>query len=188
VIDDKLYVLKLNSTVLECLSSVLKESKLTGEMLLDISRENGLYATTEKAIRKAFNKSKTSSSSNDPLLQSNASFFTAKLSDVEELVRFWHINLGHASKRNMITIVENKLIDGLGDEITAAQIAKHFPECADCVHGNMAQKRHPKSADRVYKIGETLAIDVLEAGSEFKGTEATSSPIGGKLKVKKSPN
>ena len=83
----------------------------------------------------------------------------------------------------MIAIVENKLIDGVGDEVTAAQIAKHFPECADCVHENMAQKRHPRSADRVYKVGETLAIDVFEAGSELKGTEAASSPIGGKSKI-----
>jgi hypothetical protein len=87
----------------------------------------------------------------------------------------------------MIAIVENNLIDGLGDEVTAAQIAKHFPDCADCVHGNMAQKRHPKNADRVYKIGETLAIDVFEAGSELRATDSPSTKTGGKVNSKKTP-
>ena len=80
-------------------------------MVLNIERESGLYLTTEKAIRKAFNKSTRAGSLSrvrdalDPSrtrdsekqsgkLSSNASYFTAKLSDVEELVRFWHINLG----------------------------------------------------------------------------------------------
>jgi hypothetical protein len=149
VLDDRLYCLKLNSTVLQQLSDVVKESQLNGQLLLNILRENGLYATSEKAIRKAFNKSKKSLNTNKTYMQSNASYFTAKLSDVEELVRFWHVNLGHASKSNMITIIENNLIDGLGDEVTVAQVAKHFPDCADCGHGNMAQKRHPKSSDPV---------------------------------------
>ena len=85
-------------------------------MILNIERENGLYLTTEKAVRKAFNKS-NGTGFIDPTkigygnnrksgkLTSNASDFTAKLSDVEELVRFWHINLGHMSKQKMITTV-----------------------------------------------------------------------------------
>ena len=98
-------------------------------------------------------------------------------------MRFWHVNLGHASKPNMITIVQNNLIDGLSDEITVDQIAKHFPDCADCIHGNMAQKRHPKKADREYKIGETLAIDVFEAGSELRSDgKATSNSCTGRTK------
>ena len=57
-IDDSLYVLKLNSKVLERrLSDMISNSELTGDMVLNIERENGLYMTTEKAIRKAFNKS-----------------------------------------------------------------------------------------------------------------------------------
>jgi len=56
-IDDSLYVLKLNSKVLERLSDLISNSELTGDMILNIERENGLYLTTEKAIRKAFNKS-----------------------------------------------------------------------------------------------------------------------------------
>jgi len=87
----------------------------------------------------------------------------------------------------MITIVENNLIDGLGEEVTAAQIAKHFPDCADCVHGSMVQKRHPKSADRVYKTGETLAIDVFEAGSELRENDSLPSKTVGKTKAKKTP-
>ena len=134
-IDDRLYVLKLGQSVISQLVKVIETSTLDGTLLLNILRGNGLYSTTEKVIRKAFNKSKRTAT-----LAANSSFFTAKLSDVEELVRFWHVNLGHASKKNMITIVQNNLIDGLGDEITVDQIAKHFPDCADCVHGNMAQK------------------------------------------------
>ena len=77
-------------------------------------------------------------------LTSNASYFTAKLSDVEELVRFWHINLGHMSKQKMITTVENNNIDGLAEMVSVHQINKHFPDCPDCVHANLAQKSHPK--------------------------------------------
>jgi len=99
-------------------------------------------------------------------LSSNASYFTAKLSDVEELVRFWHVNLGHMSKQKMVTAVENDIVDGLSDVISVEQINKHYPECSDCVHANMAQKRHPKKSERIYDIGKTLAIDVFEPGSE----------------------
>ena len=56
-IDDNLYVLKLNSKALERLSNLISNSELTGDMVLNIERESGLYLTTEKAIRKAFNKS-----------------------------------------------------------------------------------------------------------------------------------
>ena len=136
-IDDRLYVLQLDGAILSQLVEVIKASTLNGTLLLNIIRGNGLYATSERAIRKAFNRSKKSARATDPTMLANASYFTAKLSDVEELVRFWHVNLGHASKQNMITIVQNNLIDGLGDEITVDQIAKHFPDCADCVHGNM---------------------------------------------------
>ena len=183
-IEDSLYVLKLDSSVLNALSGLIANSELTGDMLLNIQRCNGLYATSEKAIRKAFKKAKSDKASPRHDLSANASYFTAKLSDVEEIVKFWHVNLGHASKENMMTIVENNLIDGLGDEVTVAQISKYFPECADCIHGNMAQKRHPKQANRVYEIGKTLAIDVFEAGSELlRDTDLDSN---GKANGKKS--
>jgi hypothetical protein len=145
-IEDNLYVLRLDSKVLEFLSNLILNSKLTEDMILNIERENGLYLTTEKAIRKAFNKSIRAgpekpiqvgskipiqvgseipiqigtlpiqigslpiqigsfptqignvASKKSKKLSSNASYFTAKLSDVEELVRFWHVNLGHMSK------------------------------------------------------------------------------------------
>ena len=87
----------------------------------------------------------------------------------------------------MIAIVENNLIDGLGDEIMAAQIVKHFPDCVDCAHENIAQKRHPNSANRVYKIVETPVLDMLEAWSELRATDSTSSKTRGKLKAKKTP-
>ena len=165
---------------------MISNSELTGDMVLNIERENGLYMTTEKAIRKAFNKSTDLATpiqvgSRQPIkiglatpiqvgshqptkigygnnrksskLTSNASYFTAKLSDVEELVRFWHINLGHMSKQKMITTVENNNIDGLAEMVYVQQINKYFPDCPDCVHANLAQKSHPKLSDRVYEIG-----------------------------------
>ena len=104
-------------------------------------------------------------------LTSNASYFTAKLSDVEELVRFWHINLGHMSKQKIITTVENNNIDGLAEMVSVQQINKYFPDCPDCVHANLAQKSHPKLSDIVYEISKTLAIDVFEPGSEKIHTE-----------------
>ena len=70
------------------------------------------------------------------------------------------------SKQKMVTAVENNIVDGLSDVISVEQINKHYSECSDCVHANMAQKSHPKKSERIYDIGKTLAIDVFEPGSE----------------------
>ena len=70
------------------------------------------------------------------------------------------------SEQKLITTVENNNIDGLAEMVSVHQINKHFPDCPDCMHANLAQKSHPKFSDRVYEVGKTLAIDVFEPCSE----------------------
>ena len=73
-------------------------------------------------------------------------------------------------------MVQNNLIGGLGNILKVDQIIKNFPvTCPGCVHGNMAQKRHPREATRIYVTGDTLSIDILEAGGSKEKPNVTHS-------------
>jgi hypothetical protein len=109
-------------------------------------------------------------------IEANSTYFSAKLTNLEETVRFWHVALGHPSKAKLISMTENNVIDGF--PLSSQQIKDHFTECPDCFHGNLSQRRHPQEADRVYVTGKTLSIDVIVGGGDKKHPVRTHSGEG----------
>jgi len=183
---NRLFVFKLDTSLRKIFVDLVRNSISSGHICLNVLRKNGLYSTTATTIRKIFSSppqllapvSATCHNSSLPLL-ANISYFTTKLSTIEELVRFWHINLGHVPKDKLLTMVRNNLIDGLNAILTVDQINKHFPDnCPDCAHGNLAQKSHPSKASREYVIGNTLSIDILVAGGSKSAPILTHSGEG----------
>ena len=150
------------------------EANSSGELLLSIVRKNGLYPTSVLEMRNIFPQ--TISTVTNNTLQANATYFSAKLSDVEEEVRFWHVTLGHPSKQKLISVIENNIFDGL--PLTAKQVKDYSTECPDCFHGNMSQKRHPKEASRIFIVSKTLSIDIIVGGGNKKNPVITHSGEG----------
>ena len=59
----------------------------------------------------------------------------------KEKCRYWHGVFGHASERDMLNTVEQKLVDGLPEFLTPGFIRKNFDhDCEHCVAATMSQK------------------------------------------------
>ena len=180
-INNRLFVFRLDKLIRKRFIDLIRDS-INTHVCLNIQRTNGLYSTTAQHIRQVFSPTPQLSPPATVIpapLSANISYFTTKLSNVEELVRFWHINLGHLPKDKLLTVVRNKLVDGLCDILTPDQISKHFPvNCPGCAHGSLSQKRHPKVASRTYVIGDTLSIDIFYAGGSQSTPVLTHSGEG----------
>jgi len=90
---------------------------------------------------------------------SSATYFTVENSILADQMLFWHKNWNHASKREMISYVKNKIFTNIPKEVTVENISKHLPLCHDCPKGNMNAKPVPQTSSRVYKPGEYCVGD-----------------------------
>jgi len=171
-IDDELKIIRRSDSTLGSVADLLLKADSSGNVLLSTIRENGLYPTSVFEIRNAFPLSVMSNS----MLQANASYFSAKLSNLEEQVLFWHVTLGHPSAQKLISMVDNNIYDGF--PLTVKQVKENITECPDCYHGNMSQKRHPREAKREYIVGKTMSIDIIVGGGEKKNPVRTHSGEG----------
>ena len=175
VIDNKMYAVRITRSTRAKITELLTEADCDGSLLLTILRKNGLYPTTTSALRNAFDKKPQIESVRQSVV-ANASYFSAKLSSMEQAVLFWHVTLGHPSKAKLISMIENKVLDGF--PLSTQQVKDHFTECPDCFHGNLSQKRHPREANRVYVTGKTLSIDVIVGGGNKQHPVRTHSGEG----------
>jgi len=72
---------------------------------------------------------------------SNASFYqSAELSNLTDVVRFFHEAWGHKDKQTMLSMVNNGMVTNLPAVLTPSVISRHFPVCPDCSRGNLAQR------------------------------------------------
>ena len=93
-------------------------------------------------------------------LKCNASYFTVENTKLSDQMLFWHRNWNHLSKKDMITVVREKIFKNLPKSLTVKNINKHLPVCESCTKGNMRQKPIPQKSMRVYRAGEYCVGDV----------------------------
>ena len=71
----------------------------------------------------------------------------------QEKCRYWHSIFGHASERDLLNIVDQKLVDGLPEFLTPAFIRKNFVhDCDHCVAATMSQKPLPSSSKTTHPL------------------------------------
>jgi hypothetical protein len=74
-------------------------------------------------------------------------------------VLLWHKNWNHASKREVISYVKNKIFSNIPKEVTVENTNKHLPLCRDCPKGSMSAKPVPQTSSRLYEPGECCVGD-----------------------------
>jgi hypothetical protein len=53
-------------------------------------------------------------------------YYTSQFNTLKDLVLYWHVAFDHANENKMLSIVENKCISNLPDQLTPAVIRKYF--------------------------------------------------------------
>ena len=89
----------------------------------------------------------------------STTYFTVENSKLADEMLFWHKNWNHAAKRDMISIVENKIFKNLPRNLTIENINKHLPVCNSCPLGSMRTKPVPQISSRIYTPGECCVGD-----------------------------
>ena len=114
------------------------------------------------------------------LAQCNAGavqYFSTKTDTKYQLVKYWHEALGHASKADMLGIIEmdhGSRPLGIPKELTATAIRKWYDTtCEACLASNMRQKPVPKGSPTKYAPGECFAMDI----AKFEDALPSSSVI-----------
>jgi hypothetical protein len=90
----------------------------------------------------------------------SSSYFGVENTKLRDEMLFWHINLDHAPKKRLISIVENDIYVNLPPNLTADNINKHLPPCHTCPFGNMRAKPLPIASNTVYAPGECALGDI----------------------------
>jgi hypothetical protein len=91
----------------------------------------------------------------------HTSYFTVKLDTVGELVKFWHETWKHASKKDMVKIITNKIFDDIPADLTVAAVNKNFDDhCVGCKKATLRETSKPQESTRVYRAGEGCAMDI----------------------------
>ena len=158
---DRLHILPADLSTVQAVASIINTAESTNSTLLNIARVNGLYAIDISQLRTLCQTRAFQESHDQAVARVNSSYFTVKLDNLGELVRYWHLAWKHASKRDMVRIVKYKVFDDIPKELTVKVINKHFDDhCMGCKRSTMSQKPLPPSSDRVYEAGECVAIDI----------------------------
>jgi hypothetical protein len=123
-----------------------------------VTRSNGLYGLTRSEFDRLIHIS-----SEPSLLCANSTYFTTDLGRLGDLVRYFHESWNHASKDDMIAIVENRLFDNIPEKLTRLVIQKYFDDqCYGCKLATMREKTKPQYSFTNYKPGECCVVDIHE--------------------------
>ena len=122
--DDKLHVLADIPSTRAAISDIIKESDRKHSTLLNVARVNGLYSIDIDQLQ-TLCRSRDFQVHHD---QANSSYFTVKLDNLGEIVRYWHLAWKHASKKDMVRIVKHQIFDDIPKELTAKVINKYFDD------------------------------------------------------------
>jgi len=90
----------------------------------------------------------------------SSSYFGVENSKLRDEVLLWHINLDHASKKSLISNVENNIYENIPKNLTTENINKHLPPCPSCPFGNMRAKPLPTASSSTYAPGECAVGDI----------------------------
>ena len=161
VIDsDGMNVIPSTPCTVENVRTLIKEAEPSLSMFIPVV--NGLFPMSASQIRRVT----TSASERERLVKmtnasANSSYFTVKLDGVGELVRFWHETWKHASKKDMILIVANKIFEDIPPALTITAINKYFDDhCVGCKKSTLREKSKPQESARIYRTGEGCAMDI----------------------------
>jgi len=99
---------------------------------------------------------------------------TTRLGTLPELVRFFHECWGHPSVEQMCHIISTPVFSGIPPALTCTVVRKHFPQCAECTVGNLAQvplSSHSESSIRI--PGAVVEVDLK---GPIHGHDGTVTP------------
>jgi hypothetical protein len=156
--NDELIILKDDIEIKEKLREIEKISKKRKLLVARVERENGVYPMTDDQVLRVCTSDKIDSVGE--CLNCNATYFTVENSKLSDEMLFWHKNWDHASKKQMISIVENKIFKNIPKNLTVENINKHLPVCISCPFGNMRAKSIPVSSETTYAPGDCAVGDI----------------------------
>jgi hypothetical protein len=132
---------------------------------VSVQSTNGLYQLSKTDFKNIIEKTVFEDDKVISTVKNSASiavYHTVKFGNLADLVLFWHENLGHLNMDKMISVVQNKLILGLPEQLTENAIRKFFPNpCLKCSIGNLQASPHPppKTFNPNVPIGGWWSVD-----------------------------
>ena len=148
-----------NSDLIQKLFDEIKDvAQNENNVILTADNIDGLYQTFIKPVDQQ-----------DKFAGAGYYYASTKMTNLDELVRYWHEALGHLSMEQMIQIVRQQLYEGLPPELNESVVRKHFPTCVECSLGNLATSPLPECSDSIV----TNPGDVVEV--DFKGPMTNAS-------------
>ena len=104
---DKLHFIANSPEITNALKFIIESP----DHILTTTSQNGLYPLTAEETAKLCNLRQRTQPTFDAWQQSyaNTTYFTIKLDKLGELVRYWHETFGHASKQDMLNIIQHKI-------------------------------------------------------------------------------
>ena len=146
---DKLHFISNSNSTINIIDNLIESPA----HILTTSASNGIYPLSVDELQRLCRLCEP--------IESNSAYYKIKWSTSEELVQIFHETLGHASKRDMILIVQHKIIDGLPPELTVDTIRKHFNEaCPSCIRSTISEAPKPNHSTTVHEIGTCCALDI----------------------------
>ena len=119
-----------------------------------VRRENGLYGLSKAD----FTRLTTLRTDN---LYSNSTYFTSNLGKLKDLVRYFHEAWNHASKKDMLSILDNHLFANFPKELTREVVLKYFDDfCHGCKLATIREKPKPSVSFTEYQIGQCCVLDI----------------------------
>jgi hypothetical protein len=138
-----------------------------------ITRMNGLYPLTkEQLIRLSRLRGEDSLS-----VANKTTYFHTELGRLGDLVRYFHEAWNHASKTQMLLIVDNQLFIDIPPELTRETILKYFDDyCYGCKLATIRETTKPQLSSTVYTVGELCVLDAhMWEKSDFSGNPPSIS-------------
>ena len=77
---------------------------------------------------------------------------------------YWHTIFDHRTKEEVISLIENNILENIPKNLTAKSTSKHMPKCKSCPFGSMRQKPLPIKSSTTYLPGDCAVGDIKHMG------------------------
>lgn len=152
--DSNMHLLSLSQDTVHCIDSIIN-TDATHRLPFAIPRSNGLYGLSKDEFVRLTNLR------SELPLTANSSYFTTDLGRLGDLVRYFHESWNHASKVDMLAIVDNNIFSNIPKSLTREVILKYFDDyCFGCKMATLREKSKPQQSFTVYHTGEYCAMDI----------------------------
>ena len=151
--EDEMFLLSNSTDTVEMISNVIQRDKKYRTPFV-VGRNKGLYGLSKQDFLRLTRLRSEN-------IFAHSTYFTSNLGALGDLVRYFHESWNHASKKDMLSIIDNHLFDNIPEKLTRKAVLKHFDEfCYGCKLATIREKTKPSVSLTVYSAGQCCVLDI----------------------------